>query len=119
MQYKDFRIHSFNLSPDEANELYNKRYNGESTIRLGFNINGFDSFVVLNPELSALIFSIYQGDKKLTLLSSKISAYALDQFVDTSMIEEIQQSNEVENVNRALQKIKMIKLVDNYIEKNG
>ena len=99
MQYKDFRIHSFNLSPDEANELYNKRYNGESTIRLGFNINGFDSFVVLNPELSALIFSIYQGDKKLTLLSSKISTYALDQFVDTSMIEEIQQSNEVENVN--------------------
>ena len=106
MQYKDFRIHSFNLSPDEANELYNKRYNGESTIRLGFNINGFDSFVVLNPELSALIFSIYQGDKKLTLLSSKISAYALDQFVDTSMIEEIQQSNEVENVNSTRKEIK-------------
>ncbi len=106
MQYKDFRIHSFNLSPDEANELYNKRYNGESTIRLGFNINGFDSFVVLNPELSALIFSIYQGDKKLTLLSSKISTYALDQFVDTSMIEEIQQSNEVENVNSTRKEIK-------------
>ena len=106
MQYKDFRIHSFNLSPDEANELYNKRYNGESTIRLGFNNNGFDSFVVLNPELSALIFSIYQGDKKLTLLSSKISAYALDQFVDTSMIEEIQQSNEVENVNSTRKEIK-------------
>ena len=106
MQYKDFRIHSFNLSPDEANELYNKRYNGESTIRLGFDIKGSDSFVVLNPELSALIFSIYQGDKKLTLLSSKISAYALDQFVDTSMIEEIQQSNEVENVNSTRKEIK-------------
>ena len=65
MLYKDFRIHSFNLSPEKANELYNKRYNGESTIRLGFDIKGSDSFVVLNPELSTLISSIYQADKKL------------------------------------------------------
>lgn len=106
MAYKDFRIHSFNLSPDEANELYNKRYNGESTIRLGFDIKGSDSFVVLNPELSTLISSIYQADKKLSLLSAQIPAYALDQFVDTSMVEEIQQSNEVENVNSTRKEIK-------------
>ena len=95
MPYQDFRIHSFNLSPDEANNLYSKRYNGESTLRLGFDVKGFDSFVVLNPELSKLISSIYQEDKKLSLLSARIPAFALDQFVDTSMVEEIQQSNEV------------------------
>ena len=106
MLYKDFRIHSFNLSPEKANELYNKRYNGESTIRLGFDIKGSDSFVVLNPELSTLISSIYQADKKLALLSSKIPPDALEQFVNTSMIEEIQQSNEVENVNSTRKEIK-------------
>ena len=106
MPYKDFRIHSFNLPPEEANELYNKRYNGESTIRLGFDIKGSDSFVVLNPELSTLISSIYQADKKLSLLSSKIPPDALEQFVNTSMIEEIQQSNEVENVNSTRKEIK-------------
>lgn len=106
MPYKDFRIHSFNLSPEEANELYNKRYNGESTLRLGFDIKGADSFVVLNPELSTLISSIYQADKKLALLSSKVPPDALEQFVRTSMVEEIQQSNEVENVNSTRKEIK-------------
>ena len=106
MPYKDFRIHSFNSSPEEANELYNKRYNAESTLRLGFDIKSSDSFVVLNPELSALISSIYQADKKLTMLSAQIPAYALDQFVATSMVEEIQQSNEVENVNSTRKEIK-------------
>ena len=106
MPYQDFRIHSFNLSPDEANDLYSKRYNGESTLRLGFDVKGSDSFVVLNPELLKLISSIYQEDKKLFLLSAKIPAFALDQFVDTSMVEEIQQSNEVENVNSTRKEIK-------------
>lgn len=106
MPYKDFRIHSFTLSPEEANELYNKRYSGESTIRLGFDIKGSDSFVVLNPELSALISSIYQADKKLALLSAKVPPDAMEQFVNTSMIEEIQQSNEVENVNSTHKEIK-------------
>ena len=106
MPYQDIRIHSFNSSPDETNDLYNKRYYGESTIRLGFDIKGYDSFVVYNPELSTLISSIYQADKKLSLLSANVPVYAMNQFVDTSMIEEIQQSNEVENVNSTRKEIK-------------
>ena len=106
MPYQDIRIHSFNLSPDQTNDLYNKRYNGESTIRLGFDVKGYDSFVVYNPELSNLISSIYQADKKLSLLSARIPSDALQQFIDISMVEEIQQSNEVENVNSTRKEIK-------------
>ena len=106
MPYQDIRIRSFNSSPDKTNDLYNQRYNGESTLRLGFDVKGFDSFVVLNPDLSTLISSIYQADKKLSLLSARIPPYALNQFVDTSMVEEIQQSNEVENVNSTRKEIK-------------
>ena len=72
MPYQDIRIHSFNLNPAETDDLYEKRYHGESTIRLGFDLKGFDSFVVCNTELLALISGIYQLDKKLSLLSAKI-----------------------------------------------
>ena len=106
MPYQDIRIHSFDLSPDQTNDLYNKRYKGESTIRLGFNVKGYDSFVVYNLELSNLISSIYQSDKKLSLLSTKVPSGALQQFISTSMVEEIQQSNEVENVNSTRKEIK-------------
>ena len=106
MAYQDIRIKSFMLPPSETDELFKRRYYGDSTIRLGFDLNGFDSFVVYNPELSMIISSIYQLDKQLSLLSAEIPAYALDQFKTTSMIEEIQQSNEVENVNSTHKEIK-------------
>ena len=106
MSYKDIRINSFNLSPRDLNALYESRYNGESTIRLGFDINGFDSFVVLNPDLLNLMSSIYQLDKKLALLSNQLPEEALYQFKAISMLEEIQQSNEVENVQSTKKEIK-------------
>ena len=106
MPYQDIRIHSFNLDPAETDDLYEKRYHGESTIRLGFDLKGSDSFVVFNTELLTVISNIYQLDKKLSLLSARIPTDALNQFVDTSMIEEIQQSNEVENVNSTRKEIK-------------
>lgn len=106
MAYQDIRTQSFHLNPSEINELYNRRYNGDSSIRLGFDVGGHDSFVVLNPELSQIVSSIYQSDKKLSLLSAQIPTDALHQFVTISMVEEIQQSNEVENVNSTRKEIK-------------
>ncbi len=106
MSYKDIRISSFNLSPQDLKSLYDNRINGESTLKLGFDINGNDSFVVINTELIMLISSIYQLDKKLSLLSAALPKEALDQFIAVSMIEEIQQSNEVENVHSTKKEIK-------------
>lgn len=106
MGYKDIRINSFNLSPQELNELYSNRYYGESTIRLGFKVNGFDSFIVLNNELLMLISSIYQIDKKLVLLSNELPKDAMVHYVALSMLEEIQQTNEVENVHSTKKEIK-------------
>ena len=106
MSYQDIRIQSFHLTPAETKDLYDRRYNGESTIRPGFDVNGFDAFVVYNMELSKLISSIYQTDKKLALLSALIPPEALEQFVNVSMVEEIQQSNEVENVSSTRKEIK-------------
>ena len=105
MSYQDIRIKSFNLTPSETNDLYDRRYNGDSTIKLGFDLKGVDSFVVYNSELQKLISSIYQVDKNLSLLSARIPPDAMDQFVRISMIEEIQQSNEVENVNSTRKEI--------------
>ena len=106
MSYKDIRINSFNLTPKELETLYRRRYNSESTIQLDFEVNGNPSFVVLNTELQKVISSIYQLDKKLCLLSADIPSDALSQFVAVSMIEEIQQSNEVENVHSTKKELK-------------
>ena len=106
MAYQDIRVKSFHLTPSETNELHDRRYHGDATIRLGFELNGYDAFVVNNIELSELISSIYQSDKKLALFSDRIPAEALEQFVNIAMIEEIQQSNEVENVSSTRREIR-------------
>ena len=106
MSYHDIRTMSFNLTPSETDALRKQRYNSESTIRLGLEISGFESFVVFNSELMNNISSVYQKDKKLSLLSAQVPADALNQFVTKSMIDEIQQSNEVENVDSTRKEIK-------------
>ena len=106
MAYKDIRISSFNLSPQELNSLYEKRINDDATIKLDFKVNKYQSFVVVNSELLKIISKVYQIDKKLSLLSNDLPGNALDNFVVNSMIDEIQQSNEVENVQSTKKEIK-------------
>ena len=106
MRYHDVRTAGFEMTPSEKRELYENRYNSEAAIRLGFPINGYDAFILLNGELVSLVSSIYQMDKKLSLLISRIPPDAMDQFVTNSLIDEIQQSNEVENVNSTRKEIK-------------
>ena len=106
MPYQDIRVYSFSNPPSATDALYEKRYSGDSSLRLGLDINGFDAFVLINPDLLSVISSIYQLDKKLSLLSERIPAEALHQFVTISMIEEIQQSNEVENVDSTRKEIR-------------
>ena len=51
MRYHDVRTAGFEMTPSEKRELYENRYNSEAAIRLGFPINGYDAFILLNGEL--------------------------------------------------------------------
>ena len=106
MAYQDLRILSFSLTPSEINELHRQRYENDAAIRLGLETGDFDTFIVLNPDLAEVLSSIYQSDKRLTILAAKVPGEALEQFLTKSMIDEIQQSNEVENVDSTKKEIK-------------
>ena len=96
----------FQISPSQKRELYDRRFNSEAAIHLGFSIHEYEAFVMLNTDLQAVISSIYALDKDLSLLLQRIPQEAMNQFATSSMIEEIQQSNEVENVDSTKRDIK-------------
>lgn len=106
MSYHDLRTAGFERTPSEKQELYEKRYNSDAAIHLDFPLNGYDAFVMLNRELLSLVASIYRADKKLSLLIARIPPDAMEQFVTNSLIDEIQQSNEIESVNSTRKEIR-------------
>ena len=106
MAYQDLRLSGFQMTSAQKQALFESRYHSDAALHLNFEMNGHDAFVMLNPELASIISSIYALDKKLTRLSNSIPSEALRQFVANSLIEEIQQSNEVENVESTRKEIK-------------
>lgn len=108
-KYLDLRTFSFNnggKNSDSTNEEYNKRYNSLAAIRLPFKINNIDSFVMYNDELMFQISSIYQKNNKINRILNSVPSIAYRGYIIKSLIEEIQQSNEFENVESTRQEIK-------------
>ena len=89
----------------ELSALLCSRYQSEATIRLPFQIGEYPAFVMLPTELHALTASIYQANAKLERLCASMPASAINHFQRSMMIEEIQQSNEVENVHSTRKEI--------------
>ena len=118
-KYIDMRVFSFEnggKSSTKVKEEYEKRYNSVSTIRLPFKINNLNAFVVLNGEMVNSISLIYQHNTKLMSELESVPREAYREYVIQSLIDEIQQSNEFENVESTRQEIK--KAYDNIEKKN-
>jgi len=91
---------------EKMQQLLEERYNSDAAIHIPFSIGQYPAFVMLNRELSMLISSIYQANRKLERLSSTLPDHACLQFWRNMMVEEIQQSNEVENVRSTRKEIR-------------
>lgn len=118
-KYIDMRIFSLNhggISSQAVKDEYKKRYNGISTIRLPFRINGANAFVVYTNEIVNSISSIYQLNTKLTSELKSVPGEAYKEYIIQSLVEEIQQSNEVEHVESTRQEIQ--KAYDNKEKKS-
>ena len=118
-KYIDMRIFSLNhggISSQAVKDEYKKRYNGISTIRLPFRINGANAFVVYTNEIVNSISSIYQLNTKLTSELQNVPGEAYKEYIIQSLVEEIQQSNEVEHVESTRQEIQ--KAYDNKDQKS-
>lgn len=118
-KYIDMRVFSLNhggLSSQIVKNEYEQRYNGVSTIRLPFKINDVNAFVVYTSEIVNSISSIYQLNARITAELQSVPKEVYREYIIQSLIEEIQQSNEFENVESTRQEIQ--KAYDNKEKKN-
>ena len=79
-------------------QLYQQRFENESTLHLSMSINGTQAFMTYPPELLELVAKIYKGDKILSEKLHRLPELASLQFMKKCLVEEIQLTNEIEGV---------------------
>ena len=108
VKYKDLRQFTFENAGRQSkkvSEEYANRYYSVASIRLPFKVMGYNSFVMYNDEMMNEISAIYQLNSQIISELSTMPSGASKSYVVQSLIEEIQQSNEFENVESTRQEI--------------
>lgn len=115
MDYKKLLTLSF-TDETEYQKVYNLRINSESATVLDFEISGNQAFYVINQEIFMLVTKIASLDKDLQKKMSLLPNIAILQYTRQLLIDEIKQTNDIENV---FSTKKQIKETLNKIEKNS
>lgn len=105
MQYEKLLKISFR-DEDKYKETYYNRINNECTTLLNFNINENQAFYLTNQEILLLITKIMSIDKQLNDKTARLPKIALSQFTKQALINEIKQTNDIENVYSTKKEIK-------------
>lgn len=106
----------FHTNETESNELYLRRFNGETTKRLDIILNnGFECFYLINSEILSLIDKIYAINTWLekTMASEILPSTSKDYLIVTSLVEEIKSSNQMEGIYSTRKELK-----DMIVDKN-
>ena len=90
----------------EYAEAYKSRINNECATVLDFKISSNDAFFLTNQEMLLLITKIMSVDKELNEKTALLPANALNQYTILSLIDEIKQTNDIENVYSTKKEIK-------------
>lgn len=88
----------FYSNNNEYLDIYEKRYNGESTYRFNFEVNGDKAFVVINHDILQAVEKILELDKELLNKMNSVPLIALNQYTKKCLIDEIRMTNEIEGV---------------------
>lgn len=106
MKYKQLYKFYYN-DKSLYNEIYNQRFNSESTYRFHFKVNDDNAFVVITPEILSLITDIRKHNANISKLISpdKFPQIAIEQFEKKCLIDEIKLSNEMEGVHSTRKEI--------------
>lgn len=78
--------------------LYQKRYEGEETLHFDFQVSGNKAFFSMTTELVNLMMDILQENTALLSCVSKLPVAATIQFEHKCLVEEIKQTNEIEQI---------------------
>ena len=107
-KYKEMRLVTLDNPGNsaEVERVLSLRYVSEATLRFPFQVGEYPAFVMQSTELAALISSIYRKNRELERLCTEVPKGAVEQFNQSTMVEEIQQTNEVENVHSTRREIR-------------
>lgn len=115
MEYKKLLTLSY-TDEKEYQEVYKSRINSESTALLDFEISGNQAFYVITQEILMLVTKIASVDKDLGAMMTNLPDIAILQYTRQILIDEIKQTNDIENV---FSTKKQIKSTLSKIEKNS
>ena len=115
MNYKKLLTLSY-TDEKEYQEVYKSRINSESTTLLDFEISGNQAFYVITQEILMLVTKIASVDKDLGRKMTLLPNIAIQQYTRQILIDEIKQTNDIENV---FSTKKQIKDTLSKIEKNS
>ncbi len=115
MEYKKLLTLSY-TDEKEYQEVYKSRINSESAVLLDFEVSGNQAFYIINQEILMLVTKIASVDKDLGAMMTNLSNIAILQYTRQILIDEIKQTNDIENV---FSTKKQIKSTLSKIEKNS
>ncbi|MCL2740420.1 MAG: hypothetical protein FWE47_04435 [Oscillospiraceae bacterium] len=88
--------------------IYQNRFNADSTLRIGLDIKNNPSFLVFDKELTELVSEIHIADKKLSIAKRKLPQTALAQFEKWCLVNEVHLTNEIEGVHSTRREINRV-----------
>lgn len=92
--YKSFLMNDI----DKFNNIYNEKFNLESTIKFDIYINQYQAFFTYDKYIMALVSKIRSINDKITMLFSNLPEIAVSQYMKKSLIDEIAYTNDIEGV---------------------
>ncbi|HPJ02916.1 MAG TPA: Fic family protein [Candidatus Limiplasma sp.] len=84
---------------------YLTRFNSLSASHLNFLIHGNPAFFIQTEEMVSLLYQILLTDKQVTQVKTKLPGQAIQQYYVKSLIEEIHQSLNIEQINSTRKEI--------------
>lgn len=105
MAYRTLKTQFHAKGAHEANELYLRRIDSESTLKWAFLIGEDPAFCVLTPELMLLQERVFLLDRAIFTLWNQLPLGASVGYLNTLLIREIEATNDIEAVRSTRQEI--------------
>jgi Fic family protein len=89
----------------DAEALYRERFSAPNTIHLNLDVSGYPAFCVMDDSIYIKMLELAKDDKKILALTQALPGRALRQFAESTLIDEIVQTNGIEGVNSSRKQI--------------
>lgn len=97
--------HLFYKNKEEYEKKYNQRIQSEETVFLGIDINGYEAFVVLCPDIILKMEKMYYLVMKLGDTLNILPLIAQKNYINNCLMDEIMLTNDIEGIHSTRQEV--------------